>query len=189
MCLNREQTERRMLQMSFNVDMMWYIKRMGHLWANIHPPGPAIGIYCCIIDLLYWSGERARKPCVWPCSPVPPPAHLSQWKHPVPSHDAQFLSFAEWGVPVAKCSRLLPSARAFVANTPQLHTQKKTSYSSVPPRLVLWDMKECCTGSHKGDLNMGLSFCWSCMNPVLKYDLKTWKSHGLKLTLAEGHLI
>lgn len=42
MCLNREQTEQRMLQMSPNAVMTWYIKTMGHLWANIHPPGPAM---------------------------------------------------------------------------------------------------------------------------------------------------
>lgn len=83
MCLNREQTERRMLQMSPNVDRIWYIKRMGHLWANVHPPGPAMGTYWCRIDLPYGSGELARKPAV--CGravPAPHPAPLSRWKHP-----------------------------------------------------------------------------------------------------------
>lgn len=33
------------------------------------------------------------------------------------------------------------------------------------------------------------SFCFSCLNPVLKYDLSSWKSYWLKLTSAEGRLI
>lgn len=60
MCLNREQTKQRMLQMSPNADTIWYIKRMGHLWANIHPPGPAME-YIVVIDLPYQSGEGAAK--------------------------------------------------------------------------------------------------------------------------------
>lgn len=162
-----------MLQMSPNVDMIWYIKRMGHLWANIHPPGPAMRIYCCIIDFPYRSGERARKPGV--CVPAPHPAHLSCWKHPCAQPPSTISALRGlWG-PSSERFSAAPFSKGVCGERPTA-AHPGEDVVSVPPR---WLCR--CAAAEGLNFTLGAtevikhrtSFCCPPINPVLKYDLNS----------------
>lgn len=183
MCLNREQTEQRMLQMSPNADMIWYIKRMGHLWANIHPPGPAMRIYGCIIDFPYRSGEWARKPGV--CVLAPHPSHLSCWKHPCAQPPSTVSVLHEvWG-PSSKMFSAAPFSKGICCERPTV-AHPGEDVVSVPPRLVCWGVQMCCCcgakfcpGSHRSDKTRDFFLL-----PFCKSSAKIWFKQ-LKILLTE----
>lgn len=137
----------------------------GSPWASTHILGcwESIGVW-----LLDQDGEWGRNwVFVQPCS-SPSPAELvehpcTQSQCPVPALHSQF-----W---------LLPSARA-------LQSHKACQWwrwrcSSAPPPFAATPVLRVCTGATEM-IKHRSSFCCSCINPVLKYNLK-W----LKILLTE----
>lgn len=135
--------------------------------------------------LSVWRGSSKATGCA---IPVPHPAHPNRYKHP----HAQ-LRCAHFDL-LWICG---PSSEAFDAVPFTTHICCDCKHPrALPPHGRLAPDAEFIEDGDTGRaphvpevIKHTTSFCCSYLNPVLKYDLNSWKSYWLKLTSAEGRLI
>lgn len=140
----------------------------GSPWASTHILGcwESIGIGVWLFYRIRMEREEETE-CL--CNPAPLPAQLSCWSIPVPSHNAQFLPF----IPSFGCS-LQPGWLSRALQSHKGCQWWRWRCSSAPPPFAAAPGLRVCTGATEV-IKHRSSFCCSCINPVLKYNLKRLK--------------